>query len=74
LHWPQALALLGLGSQEPRLALEWKHEPLPLAYRVGILVAITLFVLVPYMEEFWRGLRTKPLGEKALYSQATRHK
>lgn len=64
LHWPQGLALLGIGRQELRIALEWKHEPLPLSYSLGILAAITLFVLVPYAEELWRGLRTTRVKEE----------
>jgi hypothetical protein len=29
LHWPQFLALFGMGDESPRFTLEWKPEPLP---------------------------------------------
>jgi hypothetical protein len=59
LHWPQFLALFGLGSEAPRFALELKNESLPIAYIVAVLGAALLFELLPYLEELWRGLRAR---------------
>ncbi|MFE0752401.1 hypothetical protein ACFW16_00505 [Inquilinus sp. NPDC058860] len=58
LHWPQFLALFGLGPEPARFDLTWKQEPLPVAYIAAVLVAALLFELLPYLEELWRGLRT----------------
>ncbi|WP_225769922.1 hypothetical protein [Inquilinus sp. Marseille-Q2685] len=58
LHWPQVLALFGLGPEPARFDLTWKQEPLPVAYIAVVLTAALLFELLPYLEELWRGLRT----------------
>lgn len=58
LHWPQVLALFGLGPEPARFDLTWKQEPLPVAYIAAVLIAALLFELLPYLEELWRGLRT----------------
>jgi hypothetical protein len=57
LHWPQFLALFGLGDEAARFDVAWKEAPLPVAYVVAILGAALLLELVPYLEELWRGLR-----------------
>src|SRR4051812_42255753 len=57
LHWPQFIALFGFGSEAPRFAIEWKSEPLPVVYIFAVLGAALLLELLPYLEEFWRGLR-----------------
>jgi hypothetical protein len=57
LHWPQLLALFGLGSEPARFTIEWKDEPLPVAYIVTVLVGAFVLELLPYLEELWRGLR-----------------
>lgn len=59
LHWPQVLALVGLGPEPVSWALDWKRPPLPPGYIVGLLGAVTVFVLLPYLEELWRGLRAR---------------
>jgi hypothetical protein len=59
LHWPQALALLGLGPDPLRLTLQWKHVPVPTYYVVSLLAAMTVFNAMPYLEEVWRGLRQR---------------
>ena len=56
LHWPQAEALFGLGREHADWTLALKEPPslrvvLPFAF------AFFLFGVVPYAEEFWRGLR-----------------
>jgi len=59
LHWGQFLALFGLGSESPRLALMLKQPPLPLAYSLGALAASFLLNFLPYTEELIRGLRAR---------------
>lgn len=56
-HWPQCLALFGLGDEAPRFDIAFKANPLPLAYIIGAVVAALLFAVLPYMEELLRGLR-----------------
>jgi hypothetical protein len=57
LHWQQFLALFGAGSEPLRTDLSWKPEPLPILYVIAILSVVLLFELLPFLEEFWRGLR-----------------
>lgn len=57
LHWPQFLALFGLGSEPASFAIVPKREPLPWLYVATVLSAALLFELLPYVEELWRGLR-----------------
>jgi hypothetical protein len=57
LHWPQFLALLGLGNEPARFDLTVKSGPPSGAY-VGTMLAVALlFEFLPYLEEFFRGLR-----------------
>jgi hypothetical protein len=56
LHWPQFLALFGSGPERADLTIARKHVPLPVGYIVTILAAIALFEVLPYGEEFVRGL------------------
>jgi hypothetical protein len=57
LHWPQFLALFGQGEAPARWGLEWKRDPVPGWYVFGILGAMALLEVLPYLEELWRGLR-----------------
>lgn len=57
LNWGQFLALFGLGSEQARFAIALKSEPLPWQYIVAVLSAVLLFEVLPYIEEFFRGLR-----------------
>ncbi|MET3594536.1 hypothetical protein ABID26_003944 [Mesorhizobium shonense] len=57
LHWGQFLALFGVGPEEARFDLIWKQQQLPVAYIVTVMAVILLFELLPYLEEFFRGLR-----------------
>jgi hypothetical protein len=66
LHWPQLLALVGVGPQEPDFALRLKHRPLPVAYVIALLGAILLLEVLPYIEELWRGLRHSRMKQAAL--------
>lgn len=59
LHWPQFLALFGLGSESADLSLRWKETPLPVGSIALILAAAALLELLPYAEELWRGLRAR---------------
>ena len=56
-HWQQFLAVFGMGSEPLRTDLTLKSEPLPIVYIAGILIMVLLFELLPYIEEFVRGLR-----------------
>lgn len=55
LHWDQFVALLGRGDAFFDLA--WKHNPLPAWYLTLVLVAVLVFGVLPYGEEFLRTLR-----------------
>jgi hypothetical protein len=57
LHWPQLLALFGLGAEPARFAVTWKSEPVSVYYIAAMLGAALLFELLPYLEELWRGLK-----------------
>jgi hypothetical protein len=59
LHWPQFLALFGLGDEPARLALRLKSDPLPWTYVAAILTAVVVFSIAPYTEELLRGLRAQ---------------
>jgi hypothetical protein len=51
------VAVFGMGSEPLRTDLTWKSEPLPVLYIASILITVLLFELLPYIEEFVRGLR-----------------
>lgn len=55
LHWEQFQALLGMNGQG-RYVLELKRHPLPPGYVSIFLGAAVLFEVLPFVEEFWRGL------------------
>ncbi|MBZ9721573.1 diguanylate cyclase [Mesorhizobium sp. AD1-1] len=57
LHWTQFLALFGAGPETARFDIVWKSQQLPLIYIVCVMAVIVLFELLPYVEEFVRGLR-----------------
>jgi hypothetical protein len=59
LHWPQLLALFGLGAEAARFDITWKDAPLPASYIVAVLAAALLLELLPYLEELVRGLRAR---------------
>ena len=59
LNWPQFLSLWGMGSEPARYELVLKREPLPWTYVAAFLFAVLLFEVLPYMEEFVRGLRSR---------------
>jgi len=59
LHWPQFLALFGLGVEAPDFSIELKSKPLDARYVAGVLVAASLLIVVPYILEFRRGLHAQ---------------
>jgi hypothetical protein len=59
LNWSQFLSLWGLGSVAGRYELVLKRDPLPWTYVGGFLSAVLLFEVLPYLEEFVRGLRSR---------------
>jgi ABC-type spermidine/putrescine transport system permease subunit I len=54
-YWGQFLALFGLGTEAAPIQL--KQPPLHWLYVSVILVLVLVFEVLPYMEEFWRGVR-----------------
>ncbi|ANN69747.1 diguanylate cyclase [Bordetella bronchialis] len=59
LHWPQFLALFGLGSEPARWDLRLKETPLPTGYIVFVLLASALLEALPYLEELLRGIKAR---------------
>ena len=57
LHWGQFLALFGWGEEAARLGLIEKSPPVPWSYTIGILTAVALLAVLPYLEELWRCMR-----------------
>ncbi|AZO16612.1 MAG: diguanylate cyclase [Mesorhizobium sp.] len=72
LHWGQFLALFGAGTEKARFDLTWKQEQLPVTYIAAVMVIIVLFELLPYVEEFFRGLRAN--AGRLVPAKARRHK
>ena len=54
LHWGQALAIFGMGSEPASWTLGWKQEPLPINSVIGVLIAGTVLIAGPFLEETWR--------------------
>ncbi|RVD60155.1 diguanylate cyclase [Mesorhizobium sp. M2D.F.Ca.ET.185.01.1.1] len=71
LHWRQFLALFGAGPETARFDLTWKHQQLPVAYIAVVMIVIVLFELLPYVEEFFRGLRAN--SGRLVPAKARRH-
>jgi hypothetical protein len=57
LHWDQARALFGLGSEKPRFGVAPKRRPLSAQTRALLLSAAALFGAAPYAEEILRCYR-----------------
>lgn len=73
LNWSALAAAVEFPARETNWNLRWKTEHLPLAYSLGLLAAIGLFNLLPYLEELWRDLRYRAAGRvPALRRQAGR--
>ena len=56
LHWPQMLALFGLGPEGADLSIRRKESPLPTNFIAADLGSDLLFAVLPYLEELWRTL------------------
>jgi hypothetical protein len=70
LHWPQVLALFGIGSEKTDWSLRLKSRPLPWRYVTSMLGAMAALEWGPYLEELARTLAsrrradTKPSARK----------
>ena len=75
LHPKQTAALFGRGDEKPRWKLRFKPRA-PVGYIIGMTMAITLFVGLPYAEEFVRCYRhdhtlaPHPLPDESTPSEA----
>jgi uncharacterized membrane protein YphA (DoxX/SURF4 family) len=58
IHWSQVRALFTLSS-EASWSLQWKHQPLPLPFVIGVIAASIFVELVPYIQELWTGIRAR---------------
>ncbi|TGV46724.1 diguanylate cyclase, partial [bacterium M00.F.Ca.ET.141.01.1.1] len=61
----------GAGPETARFDLTWKHQQLPVAYIAVVMIVIVLFELLPYVEEFFRGLRAN--SGRLVPAKARRH-
>jgi hypothetical protein len=64
LHWESVAALNAEPLAPENWSLWWKREPLPLAYILGLLGAIALFNILPYLQELRRDLRATPRSRR----------
>ncbi|MDI1261526.1 hypothetical protein [Aquabacterium sp.] len=55
----QFLALFGLGIESARFDIALKSESLSAIYIAALLAAATVFPLIPYLNELWRGVRAR---------------
>lgn len=61
LHWPQVMALVGMGPDKVDWRLIW--QPMPWYSIVTVLAAVFLLGVLPYVEEFLRGLAAVRKGK-----------
>ncbi|MBP2293191.1 hypothetical protein [Azospirillum rugosum] len=59
MHWPKALALVGLREDEDR-GFRLKRDPLPTGYIATLIGLIGLLEVLPYLEEMYRDWRAHP--------------
>jgi hypothetical protein len=57
LHWPEMKAVFGFRDGPLDWSMRLRDKPLPLWYRAGLLISVTLFDALPYLEELRRTLR-----------------
>jgi hypothetical protein len=57
--WPQALALVGWGSEAADWSLRAKTQPLPAAYLLGGLLLSVVFNALPLLQETWACWRAR---------------
>lgn len=58
-HWPQFLALFGLGDEAARFELRQRIDPLPSGYVIAVMTGIFMLEVMPYFEEYCRGKRAR---------------
>jgi hypothetical protein len=59
LHWPQVLALFGVGREKADWSLRLKSRPLPWSYVTSMLSAMAALEWGPYLEELARTLANR---------------
>jgi hypothetical protein len=57
--WPQALALVGLGSEAADWSLRAKSQPLPASYLLGGFLLSVVFNALPLLQETWACWRAR---------------
>jgi hypothetical protein len=57
--WPQALALVGQGSEAADWSLRAKSQPLPASYLLGGLLLSVVFNALPLLQETWACWRAR---------------
>jgi hypothetical protein len=65
MHWPQFLALVGLGDEPAQFDIALKSQPLPISQIAAVLGAAVILELGPYLEELWRTARTSASNSRA---------
>jgi hypothetical protein len=58
LHWRQAQALFGFGPETASFSIALKDPP-TLSALIPPAVGFVIFAILPYLEEFWRGVRAE---------------
>lgn len=61
-NWPQFLALLGMGTEQPRFAIRLKKPALPLPYLIPIILGSGALAAIPHAEELWRCWKAQQQG------------
>jgi hypothetical protein len=64
LHWPQVLALFGIGREKADWSLRLKSRPLPWRYVTSMLGAMVALEWRPYLEELVRSLAARGRRER----------
>jgi hypothetical protein len=59
LHWDQIAAFASGHAGSDQFALRLKSPPLPMPCIVGLLGAVLLFTVLPYLNELWRCLQAR---------------
>ena len=73
LHWPQFIALFGLGAEPVRVDLSWKRDKLPTAYIGIVMVNWVLLEFLPYVQELHSGLKPGNSRRRAENETGTRN-
>lgn len=58
-HSSQWMALFGFGSEHAHFTVAFKADRLPVNYLAGFLFCATVFNVLPYLNELWRGMKAK---------------